>query len=213
MKLIYATLSAILVTGCYKKPAACIEVKETNFILSYDSANSCSTNSEYHIWLFDDGTASEQNSPRLSFSGEGEHSVTLRCYSQDGRKIDETSATFFRGYMYIDSVVIYDLSHTFFQYAGIGDTLQNISLRFGQHGATEIFVLPTLDDLPFTFSFEDNAYLDTKMASVVLYETTSSDSKVLISESINPHVSDSIVENVYSPIKRIGAKIYWHFNK
>jgi hypothetical protein len=207
MKPIYIACFVLILSSCYKKPMACFELDADTFLVNGDVGVNCSSNYEYLTWVFDDSSASELDEPIIRYDGEGYHDVILRCYSKDGRKMDETSVNVFKGYMYIDSLVVFHITDEVLQQSGANGQVENMRLKFGDLTAIETYSNPTTQDLPLVYTFQHDAHFTTRQVGFKLYEEIEIPDGPIINDNLYPYSGDTIGTSSYT------ARIYWHLNK
>ena len=214
--LLFPLILLFLLASCHKKPVACIDsdIPDKIFVLDGAEVSNCSENTDYFVWTFKDSSMSELDNPLVPLNIEGDQTITLNCYSGDGRRKDVAKVHFFAGYIYVDSIVITSLTNDFYSSAFDNDSVQNLKLKYHGVPSIETYNNPVQQNLPLTFTFSETIKLDRKKVKYLLYEKfDSSEDGILLSINSLPHDTTISPHTLTSSGYGLKSAIYWHFKK
>lgn len=215
-KYVFYIVLALIFTSCSKKPEACIEVADENFLFKKVEFTSCSSDSEYSFWLYDDETGDEGDTVKKLFNRTGDHTVTLTCYNKSGRKTDKAEATFYVGVKYIDSLVITDINKNLLLNQ-VSFAAADLYINYHGNRSNETYYNVTASDLPLTFTFND-ARINSLYSYFSLMDdgtTSVTSNTIILYQSLNVH-EDYSMPWIYDKGNQftqnyIKTKTYWSF--
>lgn len=206
-----------LLSSCVKRPEACIIAADKNYAVQKVSLTSCSQNSAYDLWVFEDETGIEGEDGSRWFHLGGVQTIKLMSYSKNGRKTDETSTIISAGFKYLDSLVITQLSSDLFFLPGTS-TPVNMRVIIDDIKSENVYNSVSYNDLPLTFYFKSGARIENRETyyKVCHYDYVNNFNQGLTTyNSLNPHNDFDVPwEYNYTELtsKKIKSKLYWNYD-
>lgn len=108
---LFFAATAFWMAGCQKTPEACFTPTFSSAIIGKTIAfKNCTEDGVSYRWDFGDGGSSEQPTPIHAYTSKGTYTVTLKAFSENGNKADETTQTILIGEKYLTKVEVSSVS-------------------------------------------------------------------------------------------------------